>query len=64
LKIEVIFLYKNKKICCENDLTVHSKKKLTHFATKSSEIIIASRKASSALQKRVLLYKKEANNGE
>jgi hypothetical protein len=35
------------------------KQKLTHFATKSREIIIASTKAGSALQKRVLLYKKQ-----
>jgi hypothetical protein len=33
------------------------KKKFTHFATKSSEIIIASRRAGSTLQKRSLLYK-------
>jgi hypothetical protein len=32
------------------------KKKLTHFATKSSEIIISSWKAGSTLQKRSLLY--------
>jgi hypothetical protein len=32
------------------------KKKLTHFATKSSEIIISSRRAGSTLQKRSLLY--------
>jgi hypothetical protein len=31
---------------------IHSKKKLTHFATKSSEIIISSRTAGSTLQKR------------
>jgi TRAP-type C4-dicarboxylate transport system permease large subunit len=35
----------------------HSKKKLTHFATKSSKIIISSRRAGSTLQKRSLLYK-------
>jgi hypothetical protein len=35
----------------------HTKKKLTHFATKSSEIIISSRTAGSALQKRSLLNK-------
>jgi hypothetical protein len=38
---------------------LHSKKKFTHFATKSSEIIISFRKAGFALQKRVLLYKKQ-----
>jgi hypothetical protein len=38
---------------------IHSKKKLTHFATKSSEIIISSRTAGSTLQKRSLLYKKQ-----
>jgi hypothetical protein len=33
------------------------KKKLTHFATKSSEIIISSRRAGSILPKRTMLYK-------
>jgi hypothetical protein len=33
------------------------RKKLTHFATKSSEIIISSRRAGSTLQKQSLLYK-------
>jgi hypothetical protein len=37
------------------------KKKLAHFATKSSEIIISSRKADSTLQKRSLLYKTQKN---
>jgi hypothetical protein len=37
------------------------KKKLTHFATKSSEIIISSIRAGSTLQKRSLLYKNEKN---
>jgi hypothetical protein len=36
---------------------IHSKKKFTHFAMKSSEIIISSRTAGSTLQKRLLLYK-------
>jgi hypothetical protein len=41
-------------------LNIH-KKKLTHFATKSSEIIISFRRAGSTLQKRSLLYKTQLN---
>jgi hypothetical protein len=37
------------------------KKKLTHFATKPSEIIISSRTADSTLQNRSLLYKTQIN---
>jgi hypothetical protein len=37
------------------------KKKHTHFATKSSEIIISSKTAGSTLQKRSLLYKTQKN---
>jgi hypothetical protein len=37
------------------------KKKLTHFAKKSSEIIISSRTAGSTLQNRLLLYKTQKN---
>jgi hypothetical protein len=44
-----------------NNETLHSKKKLTHFATKSSEIIIYSRRAGSTLQKRSLLYRRKKN---
>jgi hypothetical protein len=45
-----------------SDIHFHTQKDLKHFATKSSEIIIAFRKAGSALQKRVLLYKKQNKN--
>jgi hypothetical protein len=36
---------------------VNRKYKLTHFATKSGEILISSRRAGSTLQKRSLIYK-------
>jgi hypothetical protein len=36
-------------------------KKITHFAMKSSEIIISSRTADSTLQKQSLLYKTQKN---
>jgi hypothetical protein len=39
----------------------YTEKKLTHFAKKSSEIIISSRRAGSTLQKRSLLYKTQKN---
>jgi hypothetical protein len=42
-----------------SDIHFHTQKELKHFATKSSEIIIAFKKAGSALQKRVLLYNKQ-----
>jgi hypothetical protein len=43
-------------------LLLHTlKKKLTHFATKSSEIIISYRTAGSILQKRSLLYTTQKN---
>jgi hypothetical protein len=37
------------------------KKKSTLFATKSSEIVISSKRAGSTLQKRSLLYKTKKN---
>jgi hypothetical protein len=40
---------------------LYTQKKLTHFATKSSEIIISSIRAGSTLQKRPLLYKNKNN---
>jgi hypothetical protein len=53
----VYFVYKQANLY-QFSTRVHSKKKLKHFATKSSEIIISSRRAGSTLQKRSLLYKK------
>jgi hypothetical protein len=43
---------------------LHSKKKLTHFSTKSSEIIISFRRAGSTLQKQTLLYKTQKNKNQ
>jgi hypothetical protein len=46
---------------CSKKTSKYTKKKYTHFATKSSTIIICSRRARSTLQKRSLLYKTQKN---
>jgi hypothetical protein len=45
--------------CSEKKTSNYTKKNFTHFATKSSKIIICSRRACSTLQKRSLQRRKK-----
>jgi hypothetical protein len=63
--MNIVFNYYNLMILCVCVVDAKVlKKKLTHFATKSSKIMISSRIAGSTLQKRSLFYKTQTNKSK